>query len=137
MTTYRGTETVEPGFYFNLRQLLFDSVDQARPLSGDTADVYRRVPVVVLFLVAPLLGLGFVLFLPLIGFGVVAWLIGAKAVQMTADAARAVARIARPSWEPTLAFLSRSKRTETKPEESDVWADDVKKRLDEHDGEAS
>ena len=137
MRRYQGTETVKPGFYFNLRRLSFESVDKARPLAGTVDDVYRRVPVVVLFLVAPLLGLAFVLFLPFIGFAVVAWLLGVKAVQLTAGAAQSTVRVLRPGWLPALAFLSRSKRAGTKPDKPDTWTDDVQKKLDQPDDDES
>jgi hypothetical protein len=137
MRRYQGTETVKPGFYFNLRQLSFDAVDKARPLTGDAGDVYRRVPVVVLFLVAPFLGLAFVLFLPFIGIAVVAWMLGVKAVQLVAYATRATARVLRPGWEPALAFLSRSKRADTKPQKPDAWADEAQKKLDRSNDDAS
>jgi hypothetical protein len=130
MRRYTGTDTVPPGFYFNLRQWSFDAVERARPLRGGRTDVYRRVPALAVFLVAPLLGLAFVIFLPLIGFAVVAWLVGVKLAQVAADATRATVRVLRPGWEPALAFFSRARKTDARDEHADTWADDVRKQLD-------
>ena len=44
MKRYTGSEMVEPGLYFNPRQLSFKSVDEEGPLPGSTDEVYRRVP---------------------------------------------------------------------------------------------
>jgi len=72
MKRYTGSETVEPGLYFNPRQLSFKSVDEEGPLPGSTDEVYRRVPILVLLVVGPILGLVYAVFLPFIGFAMVA-----------------------------------------------------------------
>lgn len=139
MTLYRGNQIVAPGLYFNLRQFAFESVDEAKALSGTSDAVYRRVPMLALVAVAPFLGLAFVVFLPLIGFAMVAWLLGVKGMHLAADATGAAARVLRPNWEPTLAFLSRSKRarkTATK-DVGDAWAEDVRKKLGRPDDDAA
>ena len=130
MKRYTGSETVEPGLYFNPRQLSFKSVDEEGPLPGSTDEVYRRVPILVLLVVGPLLGLVYAVFLPFVGFAIVAWLLGVKAVQLAGDAAREAVRVLRPGWEPSMAFLSRSTPTKTKREAPDEWAEDVRKKLD-------
>lgn len=136
MRTYRGSDKVEPGLYFNARELSFKSVDEEGPLPGSLVEVYRRVPILVLLIVGPLLGLVYAVFLPFIGFAAVAWLLGVKAVQLARGAAREAVRVLRPGWEPSLAFLSRSKPGTPEPEATDEWAEDVRKKLDPppHDG---
>jgi hypothetical protein len=108
MKRYRGAEMVEPGLFLNVRQLSFTSMQERGPLPGGGGDVYRQVPTPVLLLVGPLLGLAFVVFLPFIGFAVVARLLVAQAARLAVEATRAAARVLRPGWEPSLAFLSRS-----------------------------
>jgi hypothetical protein len=140
MRTYRGSDKVEPGLYFNARQLAFKSVDEEGPLPGSPVEVYRRVPILVLLIMGPLLGLVYAVFLPFIGFAAVTWLLGVKALQLARGAAREAVRVLRPGWEPSLAFLSRSKpgkpEPEATPEATDEWAEDVRKKLDppHHDG---
>ena len=143
MTRHQGTEQVEPGLYVNLRQLAFKPLSESGPLPGSQTDVYYRVPIVVMLLAAPLMGLAYVVFLPFIGFAMVAYLLGGKGLQLAGGAAREAARVLRPAWEPSLAFLSRSKPAKpTEPrglasnvqaETTDEWAESVERKLNETD----
>jgi membrane-associated phospholipid phosphatase len=137
MTLYRGNQTVEPGLYLNLRQFSFESVEEAKALPGTSEAIYRRVPMLALVAAAPFLGLAFVVFLPFIGFAMVAWLLGVKGMHLAADAVGAAARVVRPNWEPSLAFLNRSKRAAKTPTKdvADTWAADVEKKLDGPNGD--
>lgn len=144
MTRHQGTEEVEPGLYVSFRQLTFQPLSERGPLPGGPTDFYYRVPLIVMFLAAPLVGLGFVIFLPLIGFGMLAYLIGDRGLQWAAGAAREATRVVRPGWEPSLAFLSRSKsgKTANAPEDrhaekSDEWSKSVEKKLNGSDHHAS
>ena len=137
MKHYKGTEKVEPGLYFNLRQLSFKSMDDEGPLPGRTEDIYRRVPTLALLVVGPLLGFVYVVFLPFIGFAMVAWLLGVKTAQVATGAARGAVRVLTPGWEPSMAFLSRSKPTKAAPRETkDEWIEAVEKKLDPPGGGA-
>lgn len=131
MTRHIGTHTAEPGLYVNFRQLSFKSLEDEGPLPGTSADVYYRVPMVALFVMAPLVGLAYVIFLPLIGFGMVAYLLGGKALQFAGDAAGSAIRVLKPGWEPSFAFFSRSKQSKTKQAEPDAWTAEVEKKLDD------
>lgn len=133
MRQHRGGEQVEAGLYFNLRQLSFKSVDEAGPLPGAPGEVYRRVPTLLLLVVGPVLGLVYVVFLPFIGVAMVTWLLGAKAAHFAGVAARQVARVLRPGWEPAMAFFSRSKATREASPQTDPWAEEVRKRLERGD----
>ncbi|MBI2526200.1 MAG: hypothetical protein HYV93_09480 [Candidatus Rokubacteria bacterium] len=130
MKAYRGSDKVEPGLYFNARELSFKSVEEEGPLPGSPVEVFRRVPILVLLIVGPLLGLVYAVFLPFIGFAAVAWLLSVKAVQLGRGAAREAVRVLRPGWEPSLAFLSRSRPGARRTEATDEWAEDVRKKLD-------
>lgn len=137
MKHYRGSETVEPGLYFNPRQLSFKSVDEEGPLPGNRGDVYRRVPTLALLVVGPFLGLVYVVFLPFIGFAMVTWLLAVKAVHLAAGVASGAARVLKPGWEPSMAFLSRTKPTKTTGHAADEWAEEVRKKLDRPDRDAA
>ena len=139
MTRYRGNEMVEPGLYINVRGYSIESIDRATALPGTSETVYRRVPILAMFAVAPLLGLAFVVFLPFIGFAMVGKLLAGKALELTVETGRAAARVLRPNWEPSLAFLSRSKRAKQAPPApvADPWAEDVEKKLGRPNGDAS
>ena len=133
MTTYRGTDTVAPGLYFNLREWSFRFVEHAGTLPGTLDTRYRRLPMVAMLAAGPLLGLAFVVFLPFIGFAMVAYLVAGKAAALAGDAARAAARVLRPNWEPSFAFFARSKRSKKMPTEpvADSWAKEVEEKLNQ------
>lgn len=135
MTTYRGTQEVEPGLYLNTKNFGMTTVEARGPLPGADGETYRRVPMLLMLATAPLLGLAFVMFLPLIGFAAVAYLLGQKAVQVAGGAATEAVRVVRPSWAPSLAFLSRSKPAAPAdipaPPVADPWAAKVETQLDE------
>jgi len=136
MTTYTGNQNVDPGLYFNVKQFRVKSIERRGPLPGTEDDKYRRVPMLVMLAMAPLLGLAFVIFLPFIGFAMVLWLLGDKAAQLATGTATEAVRVLRPGWAPALAFLSRSKPAEpdTNVDHTpDAWADEVEKKLSETD----
>jgi hypothetical protein len=137
MRHYRGTEMVEPGLYLNLRQLSFKSLDEEGCLPGKVDEIYRRVPTLALLLVGPLMGLAFVVFLPLIAFVMVGWLLAVKTVHLAGDATRTAVRVLRPGWEPSLAFLSRSKPARTEGGKTDEWAKAAREKLDRADRDAA
>jgi hypothetical protein len=128
MKRYTGTEKVAPGLYLNLRQVAFKSLDEEGPLPGTTEDIWRPVPTLVLLVVGPLLGLAFVVFLPLVCFAVVGWLLGIQGVRLAGAVTRAAARAAKPGWEPSLAFLSRSRPAKGEAPETDEWAEAARKK---------
>ena len=137
MRHYKGTEKVEPGLYFNLRQLSFKSMEDEGPLPGKREDIYRRVPMLAMLVVGPFLGLAYVIFLPFIGFAMVGWLLAVKATHLAAGAARGAARVLRPGWEPSMAFFHRTKTAARTREGADTWAEEVEKKLNRPDRNAA
>lgn len=138
MTTYTGTQQVDPGLYLNLRKFAITSVEQREALPGAPTDTYYHVPMLLMLAAAPVLGLVFVIFLPLIGFAMVAYLLGAKAVELGTGVVEQMGRVRRPGWAPALAFLSRSKPAKRVPEPAapDAWTESVEKKLNETDATA-
>ena len=68
MTPIHGGETVKGGFYWNLAKWDATFVEGREGiLPGDARDDYRRIPVALALLAAPLMGALFVMFLPFIG----------------------------------------------------------------------
>ena len=69
MFTYTGGATVKQGFYFDARNWRFEMIEAASgTLPGDGAGTYVRVPTLAMFLVAPIMGALFIVFLPFVGF---------------------------------------------------------------------
>lgn len=131
MKRHYAGETVPAGLYLNLREMAFTSMDEAGRLPGEKAEVYRKVPTLALLIVGPVLGAAYVMFLPVIGFAMLAWVGGRKGLEVGGDAARAAVRVLEPTWEPTMAFFGRRKRATTKPATKDAWAEETKRTLDE------
>jgi hypothetical protein len=133
MTTYTGQQNVEPGLYLNLKNFSITHVDTSGPLPGADAARYYRVPMLLMLAAAPLAGLAFVIFLPLIGFAMAARLLGDTLMQWTATAVIRARRVVQPSWAPSVAFLGRSRTAKTDTAATpaaDAWKDDVEKKMD-------
>jgi hypothetical protein len=128
MKRFTGTETVPPGLYLNLRQVSFKSLDEEGPLPGTKEEVWRAVPTLMLLVVGPIMGLAFVVFLPLICFAMVGWLLGIKGARLATAVTRAAARSVKPGWEPSLAFFSRSRPAKGDKVETDEWAEAARKK---------
>ena len=103
MTTYTGTQDVDPGLYVNTGSLRLTSVERRGALPGAASERYRRVPMLVMLLVAPLLGLAFVIFLPFIGFAVMLRLLGEKLWHLVAPVAGRATAIVTPAARVRLA----------------------------------
>ncbi len=134
---YKGGEVVKAGFYWNLAEWEAKIVPaEGGPLAGTAETRYLRVPILVVLVLAPIMGLTYAMFLPFIGFAMVAYLLGGKVVEAASGVAAQAGRVRRPAWAPTLAFLSRSKPADTaKPYDTapDAWTEDVEKKLNETD----
>ena len=103
MTTYTGTQDVDPGLYVKTGSLRLTSVERRGALPGGANEHYRRVPMLVMLLLAPLLGLAFVIFLPFIGFAVMLRLLGEKMWHLVAPAAGRAIAIVTPAARVRLA----------------------------------
>lgn len=131
MKTYRGGEKVEPGLYLHTREWAFKDLQDEAILPGTARDSYRRVPPAAMLVVGPVVGLAYVMFLPLVGVGMVLSLLGVKAAHAAAGPAEALVRALRPGWEPALAFLSRAKGTKKAAgPTADAWAAGVREKLE-------
>lgn len=134
MKRYYGEETVPAGIYFNAATLAFTAMEEAGRLPGKPNAAYRRVPAAALLVAGPILGAAYVMFLPVIGFAMLAAVAGRKGVVVMADMARAGIRVLEPTWEPTRAFLGRRKRVaEPEAKKIDAWAENAKRKLAEEE----
>lgn len=79
MTTRKAGDAAKVGFYFNTRtwELNLHRTD-GEALPGGPEDRYTRVPAVALLLLGPVMGFFFVIFLPFIGFALVARELGRR-----------------------------------------------------------
>jgi len=73
MTTYKGGDAVKAGFYWNRGKWAAEVVPAAGgALPGEDTVVYHRIPWPALLIVAPVMGGAFAMFLPFLGFALLA-----------------------------------------------------------------
>jgi hypothetical protein len=94
MARYHGNETVNPGFYWNPAKWEVTTVEKkGTTLPGGEETNYHRIPLPLVLALGPIMGAAYVIFLPLIGFGLFFGFLGQKAL---AGMNRAAARAAEP-----------------------------------------
>jgi len=83
MTIKNAGEAAKVGFYFNTRTWEMDlHRKDGDTLPGGAGDRYLRIPALALLVLGPLMGFFFVIFLPFIGFALVARELGHRAVAL-------------------------------------------------------
>ena len=86
--TVDGGSTVGPGYYFSTSDLSFEVVNEpSRTLPGPVSNKFLNIPFPLLFVVIPVVGFAFLIFLPAIGFLLVAY---AAFLKLTGQAPKAV-----------------------------------------------
>jgi hypothetical protein len=76
---FAGGEIVKAGFYWNLREWEVQVVPrEGGPLKGGPDDRHVRVPLPLLLFLAPLMGAAYAMFLPFIGFAMLAAFLAGK-----------------------------------------------------------
>jgi hypothetical protein len=92
MARYHGNETVKPGFYWNPAKWEVTTIEnKAATLPGGGEVNYHRIPLPLVLLLGPIMGAAYVIFLPLIGFGLFFGFLGKKALAgMNRAAAKAI-----------------------------------------------
>jgi hypothetical protein len=81
MARYHGNETVNPGFYWNPTTWEVTTIERkGAALPGGEDINYHRVPLLLVLMLGPILGAAYVIFLPLIGFGLFFGFAGKKAL---------------------------------------------------------
>jgi hypothetical protein len=107
MATANGGSTVKGGFYFNLRKLEIVPVSgKTGVLTGAPDQRYIRIPALGVLVLAPVLGGLFVVFLPVIGFVLVAQHMARLGAMTAKRAGVALAGNVAPAWRPGEAYLA-------------------------------
>jgi hypothetical protein len=73
MRRYYGNTDVTPGIYFDPRRMVFKNMEEEGPLPDE--GTYYRVPAVLMLPVGAILGVAYVIFLPLVGIGMLLTLV--------------------------------------------------------------
>ena len=107
MLTYKGGNRVSKGTYWNLRKGLRIDIADEDVLPGDAASNYLRMPVAVMLLSGPFIGLLYAILIPIIGLVTVA----AYAVRsLLKGMYNLVAKSVSFGWQPKNAYLSGKKK---------------------------
>lgn len=138
MKRHQHGTTAEEGIYLNVPSIRFAYLEEAGPLPRVERGDWVRMPDLLLLLGAPLIGLAYVIFLPVIGFVMLAGVtLGALAKTIVPVLAPAT-RVLRPVWQPALAYFGRGRRKAGNTEEEvgheeepehDEWVEQVEEEL--------
>jgi len=97
MAKYTGGTAVEGGYYWNTSSWAVEVVSsEGGRLEGAAAAKYVKVPFPALFLIVPVLGALFLMFLPFIGFGLFAYAIAKRLTGSVAKGATELASTVQP-----------------------------------------
>jgi hypothetical protein len=121
MTTYHGNSNVKGGYYFSINSLNVEVIgEEGGTLAGPATTRYVSVPFPMLFVVVPVAGLAFLLFLPLIGFGFIAVALVRRVTGHVSRGADALAATVAPPHATGAAYLGgregEKKNEEVSPE---------------------
>jgi hypothetical protein len=107
MKRYRGGAEVPGGYYLNLSSWELAAVPGAQgPLPGRGDESSVRVALPALLALAPMLGAAYALYLPLAGFGLVAYAVGRRLGLFARSAALDAGATISPAWRPGEAYFA-------------------------------
>jgi len=109
MTSYNGNSKVKSGYYFSTNSFAVEVVSEdGGTLPGPSTTHYVSVPFPLLFVVIPVVGLAFLMFLPLIGFALLGLAIVRRVTGHVAKGADALAATVAPPQATGAAYLGGS-----------------------------
>jgi hypothetical protein len=119
MATFHGNGSVPGGYYFSLKTFGVEVIgNEGGTLPGDASVKYVRVPFPVLFLVVPVVGLAFLIFLPAIGMYLFAKALVMKVTGHVAEGATGLAATIAPDHATGAAYMTGKKEGEEADEEN-------------------
>ena len=135
-TKYVGGANVPAGFYWNTKEWELETVSaKGGKLPGKADAAYVKVPAAAMLTLAPMMGAMYVMFLPFIGFALLAEHVGRMAVGAARKGAEDVAGALVPEVRPGEAYLTGKKdgkkATEAKAENADGEVEQLEKKIAE------
>ncbi len=107
MKRINGGAKAAGGYYWNLRTWGISTIEgESGVLDGTAQDRFVRVPMLVMVPLALVLSFVFVVFLPFIGFAMLAHAVVLKVLGLREAAARSVAATLAPSLQPGAAYFT-------------------------------
>jgi hypothetical protein len=107
MATINGNSKVNGGYYLSMNRLAIEVVgEEGGILPGPASARYLSIPFPLLFVVTPIIGLAFLMFLPMIGFVLLAQAIALKISGRVFQEAGALAASVAPAQAHGAAYLA-------------------------------
>ena len=118
MTNLMGGTRVTKGYYFDMKRWALQTVARdGDQLPHTAAHVYFHVPLLLVFVIAPLMGAAFLMFLPFIGFYVVFQAALRPVARLFRRSATEMAATVQPGWQPGEAHLTGRRSESGHPED--------------------
>jgi hypothetical protein len=112
MTMIEAGTRVKKGYYFSAGSWSLQPMPtDGEPLPGARGEKYLHVPLLAAFVLAPLMGAAFLMFLPFIGFYLAAHAALRPVAGLFTHGAKEIAATMQPGWQPGEAHLT-GKRAE-------------------------
>jgi hypothetical protein len=136
MMTYNGNSKVKSGYYFSTSTLAVEVIgEDGGRLPGGSTTRYYSVPFPLLFLVIPLVGFAFLMFLPMIGFALLGVAMARGVTGRLHEGAGALAATVAPPHATGAAYLGghegEKKNEEVSPEIEKLEKEVAEKRKSE------
>ena len=107
MTTIEAGTQVKKGYYFNVKTWTLQPIaNDGAALPGATGEKYFHVPLLLAFVVAPLMGAAFLMFLPFLGFYLAIAALLRPVTRLFSRSATELAATMSPGWAPGMAHLT-------------------------------
>ncbi len=106
MTKYTGGTSVKGGYYWNPRSWKVEVIPSEGGRLPENGAAYVKVPFPALFVVVPLLGALFLMFLPFIGFALVGHALVKRIAGGAKETAADLASTVTPGWTPGEAHMT-------------------------------
>ena len=107
MKRFNGGTKVQGGYYFNTSSWEIATItEDVGTLPGDAQARFIHTPLLALFVLAPVMGLAFAMFLPFIGFALPLYALGKAVVGTGKELVHEAAATVTPQWQPGEAYLA-------------------------------
>jgi hypothetical protein len=135
MANFEGGTQVKGGYYWNPRAWAVEVIPPEGGRLPASAAKFVKVPFPLLFLIVPVLGALFLMFLPLIGFALFAQAIVKKVTGGVKEGATDLAATLSPGWQPGEAHFTGKPGEEGGPGAPTRELEELEKKIEEQRSE--
>ncbi|MDO8472569.1 MAG: hypothetical protein Q7T05_01985 [Dehalococcoidia bacterium] len=111
MKTMTGGQLTGQGVYVGLRTGEFVTIPkEGGELPGKETVAYIKIPAALAAVLGPILGLTYVIFLPLVGLITLGWLISRLAARAATELRIKVGQLTGAEWQPGMSYFARRRK---------------------------